>query len=540
MTGLIAVSLFAGIGGFDLALQRCGVDVVAAVEIDDAARGVLADRFPTTRLFTDVREVTGDDLRAAGFVPHRGIITAGFPCQDLSVAGRRGGLGEGTRSGLFWEIARLVADLRPAWIILENVPGLLSATCPCPGTGEHQVRVVKRTSDYVEGDNVDLGEVRYRPCSQPHQVSEGYCAGGCFPAHGGAMGLVLGALGDLGYGFAYRVLDAQSFGVPQRRRRVFIVGRAGGDARGPVEVLLEPEGRAGDSAAGGESGPVVAALTANGVGGGGGPDDNAAQAGHLIASAITAREGKGPNSDARDGNLVVDTLRSHPRPGSNSNGALAPVAFDTAQITSAENRSNPKPGDPAPTLSATGYPHVAHTLTAGSATGAGVRAPGRRREDDENLVAHPLRSFPGGVGQGHNTNYVTHTLTGEGADASEDGTGRGTPRVPCVPPVSLAVAGEISTGVDIAQTVRSANGQPGTVAAGAAVRRLTPLECERLQGFPDRWTAMSNGKTQADAARYRQCGNAVAVPVVRWVLERVRRVAERELSGPLKDPEAAA
>jgi DNA (cytosine-5)-methyltransferase 1 len=474
MTGLTAVSLFAGIGGFDLALERSGVNVVAAVEIDDAARGVLADQFPDTTLFTDVREVTGDDLRAAGFVPERGIVTAGFPCQDLSVAGHRRGLGEGTRSGLFWEIARLVADLRPAWLVLENVPGLLSATCPCPGTGDH--------SD----------------CAEPHQLTGGACEGGCFPSHGGAMGLVLGALGDLGYGFAYRVLDAQHFGVPQRRRRVFIVGRAGGDTRGPVEVLLEPEGRAGHPPARGEARPVVAALTANGVGGGGGPDDNAAQAGHLIAG----------------------TLRSHPRPGSNSNGALVasaigargdrvdsdatttlitatvsakwakgtggpsgdeaqnlvPVAFDAAQITSAENRSNPKPGDPAPTLSATGYPHVAHTLT------------------------------------------------GEGHDASEDGTGRGTPIVPMA--FNPKTGGDMRLGYGEKPTALSCTVETA-VQLATAVRRLTPLECERLQGFPDGWTATSNGKPQADAPRYRQCGNAIAVPVGEWVVRGVVQVASR-------------
>lgn len=112
------------------------------------------------------------------------------------------------------------------------------------------------------------------------------------------MGIVLGAMGDSGYGVAYRVLDAQHFGVPQRRRRVFIVaGRRAGaaDSRGPVQVLLEPEGSAGNPAKGwtagqepaGTSGDgfagrrIVNALTRDGLGGGG-PDDNLAQAGHLI------------------------------------------------------------------------------------------------------------------------------------------------------------------------------------------------------------------------------------------------------------------
>ena len=83
-----AVSLFSGVGGFDLALERNGIPVVASVEIDKKARGVLARHFPDAQLFSDVTEVTGEQPRDAGFVPDDGILTGGFPCQDLSVAGR--------------------------------------------------------------------------------------------------------------------------------------------------------------------------------------------------------------------------------------------------------------------------------------------------------------------------------------------------------------------------------------------------------------------------------------------------------------------
>jgi site-specific DNA-cytosine methylase len=105
---LTAVSLFAGVGGIDLALERAGVEVKAAVEIDEHARGVLADQFPKTTLFNDVTEVTGDDLRRAGFVPERGILTAGWPCQGNSVAGARGGMAD-PRSGLWRHVVRLNA-----------------------------------------------------------------------------------------------------------------------------------------------------------------------------------------------------------------------------------------------------------------------------------------------------------------------------------------------------------------------------------------------------------------------------------------------
>jgi DNA (cytosine-5)-methyltransferase 1 len=185
-----AVSLFAGVGGFDLALQRSGIDVVASVEIDSKARAVLAKQFPNTQLFEDVCQVSGKDFINAGFTPNEGIMVGGFPCQDLSVAGKRSGLA-GNRSGLFFEFIRLIDETKTKFVILENVPGLLSSN------------------------------------------------------KGRDMGTVIGSLDDLGYSVAWRVLDAQFFGVPQRRRRVFIVGSLGDDWRTPFEILALSQGRAG-------------------------------------------------------------------------------------------------------------------------------------------------------------------------------------------------------------------------------------------------------------------------------------------------------
>ena len=187
---ITAVSLFAGVGGFDLALERNGVKVVASVEIDKKASAVLAQHFPNSKLFGDITEVTGEQLIAAGFDPRNGIITGGFPCQDLSVAGKRAGLG-GKRSGLFWEICRLLDETRAQNFILENVPGLLSSN------------------------------------------------------QGRDMAAVVEALVERGYGIAWRVLDAQYFGVPQRRRRIFIVGSLGNSGRTPAEILSLAEGRSG-------------------------------------------------------------------------------------------------------------------------------------------------------------------------------------------------------------------------------------------------------------------------------------------------------
>ena len=245
---LTAVSLFAGVGGFDLALQRAGVEVKAMVEWDKNAQGVLRHRFPNTALFGDVQEVTGDDLRGAGFVPERGIITGGFPCQDLSVAGKRAGLA-GERSGLFWEIIRLIDDLRPKWVILENVPGLLSSN------------------------------------------------------GGRDMGTVIGTLAECGYGFAYRVLDAQFFGVPQRRRRVFIVGCLGDSGRAPAEVLALIESLRGDSEASDEAGQEVAGTLGGGAGSRGWAPDTDRM---TFVPVATERE-----RERKSGNTISPTLTSY-------------------------------------------------------------------------------------------------------------------------------------------------------------------------------------------------------------------------------------
>jgi DNA (cytosine-5)-methyltransferase 1 len=190
MNNLTGVSLFAGVGGFDLAMERNGVKVVAAVEIDKKCQDVLARRFPSTQLFDDVTTVKGSDLIGAGFEPSRGIITGGFPCQDLSVAGKRAGLA-GKRSGLFWEIARIVEETQTEYAILENVPGLLSSN------------------------------------------------------GGKDFAVVLGTMADLGYSVAWRVLDAQYFGVPQRRKRVFIAcRRASSGSAG--EILFKSTGVRGN------------------------------------------------------------------------------------------------------------------------------------------------------------------------------------------------------------------------------------------------------------------------------------------------------
>jgi DNA (cytosine-5)-methyltransferase 1 len=211
-----AVSLFAGVGGFDYALEQNGIEVVATCEIDKHAQKILSRHFPKAKLFSDVTTLTGQELFDAGFNSD-GIIVGGFPCQDVSVAGKRAGLshadGTSTRSGLFWQVVRLLEETKAKHFILENVPGLLSSN------------------------------------------------------EGRDFAVVLDALVELGYGVSWRILDAQYFGVPQRRRRIFIVGSAGNDWRTSAEILAIAEGRRGYLAKGITPRKTVARKVGNGVGG---------------------------------------------------------------------------------------------------------------------------------------------------------------------------------------------------------------------------------------------------------------------------------
>lgn len=164
---LTYIELFAGIGGFSLGFDRAGMECVLQVEKDGKARAVLAHHWPNVPRMELVEDVTRESVRQLG-IESIDVLVGGFPCQDLSVAGQRKGLA-GERSGLWFEFIRVIEELRPGWIVVENVPGLLSS---------------------------DSGR---------------------------DMGIILDALEDLGYILDCDIMDAQYFGVPQRRRRVFIV-----------------------------------------------------------------------------------------------------------------------------------------------------------------------------------------------------------------------------------------------------------------------------------------------------------------------------
>ena len=122
---LKVLDLFSGIGGFSLGLERTGgFETVAFCEIEEFPRKVLAKHWPEVPRYHDVTKLTGDILKRDGISVD--VITGGFPCQDISCAGKQAGIGEGTRSGLWSEIVRLIGELSPRYVIVENVAALLS------------------------------------------------------------------------------------------------------------------------------------------------------------------------------------------------------------------------------------------------------------------------------------------------------------------------------------------------------------------------------------------------------------------------------
>ena len=182
------VSLFAGVGGFDLGLERSGHTCVGQVEIDKHARSVLELQFPNVPKHDDVTTAIdwADEIGLTGNID---LVCGGFPCQDLSVAGKRAGL-SGKRSGLFYDALRFATHTKAETILLENVPGLLSSN------------------------------------------------------QGRDFGAVLIALADSGYSnIEWRVLDSQFFGVPQRRRRIFIVASVGTEPFRQILSLCESSTR---------------------------------------------------------------------------------------------------------------------------------------------------------------------------------------------------------------------------------------------------------------------------------------------------------
>lgn len=579
------ISLFSGIGGFDLGFARSGIDTVLACEKDAKARGVLIDRFDTEHVVDDVCEVTGDQLREAGLTSSNTVLSGGFPCQQISIAGSQAGLnkGSGTSSSLFWEMARVIEEFGPEWFVIENVPNLLS---------------------------LDKGS---------------------------AMELVLGELQRLGYSVAWRVLDAQYFGVPQRRRRVFIVGHKGNDelaiqalfgtcandviASGPRDYdhgIRPQKWRSGGFTVSGELHTFRYSESCD-------TTESDTKLKDILETRTDPKYRLSPKACAgimtrakRRNRTIPEPLRSalesvvRGLPTDEPLSVEAPATGrtvttrmwtydDTVQDLLIEPDDKPLAfakdaggfynltlSETCPTLQTTTKPAVycpdkSATITAGSHR-PNVSAPGRRQEDDTNLVASKTATLLAGQGDKNRgedaavgnlliPEYIAEktgtlqSLSGGGqrldADSAASGQlmafavrGREEGSVPevhdggqTVGALRSASGGSSRDFVSVAQNQRgevltsdstfgsmtTGGGKPGQgypcVSTRYTVRRLTPTETERLQGFPDGHTLTSAGKPQSDSARYKQHGNAVAVPVVAWIGQRIVTVASSPTTG---------
>ncbi len=356
------------------------------------------------------------------------LLVGGTPCQSFSVAGLRGGLDD-PRGNLALRFVQLAAVMQPKWIVWENVPGVLSS-----GKGRD-------------------------------------------------FGTFLGALGELGYGFAYRVLDAQWFGVAQRRRRVFVVGHLG-DWRRAAAVLFERESVFGNPPTRGKARErVTGAVTAR-TGRNGGSANDDVDSGRIVAFHPT-----------QDPISSVDGSTHAMGCGSKGGCCTQAVAFKPGQSEAAGGTFVTE--EFAPTLQSTSNGSTAVPAVA-------------FRENQRGEVAyvdppHALASGGGKPGQGY-----CGVLQSVAFNAYQRTEGQATW------PLGASDGRKVEVGVR----------------QDMAVRRLTPRECERLQGFPDDYTLVEyRKKPAADGPRYRALGNSMAVPVMRWIGERIAKVQSMNTKG---------
>ena len=489
------LSVCSGIEAATVAWHGLGWEPVGFSEIEPFPCQLLAERFPTVPNL-------GDMTKYREWPIERGtvdLLVGGTPCQAFSVTGLRKGL-EDPRGNLALTFVGMVDWYRPEWVVWENVPGVLSSS------------------------------------------------------GGRDFGAFLGALGQLGYGFAYRVLDAQHFGVPQRRRRVFVVAHSSGDPRRAGAVLFEPESLRGDTKARkrtGQDAPAhagasfeaglprtVGALCADTHPGAYSGQD--AYTGRLIPASIlyenhandsrvTQEDSTSPTVTSRWGTsgnntpLVQQAYRKSRRAQSTDD-------YETWVDDGVANTVNCfDQGDIRTTHAvALQQPISIHPHCIGRSPDSGPQ--GKEYLLDGSAYCMDSRGQPQAVAVQQAIGFYPTGGT-HGVSASSDvspsvkvgsGTGANPPRV--VQPIGLDEEQNARVdGFGCLKARTEGGGFEGAVMTQQmAVRRLTPVECERLQGFPDGWTDIRpKGKDTPDSPRYKALGNSMAVPVMRWIGERI-------------------
>lgn len=446
------MSLFDGSGGFPLAASLCGIEPVYAAEVEPYSIAVTKNRFPKMKHLGDVSKVKGGEIEPVD------IITFGSPCQDMSIAGKRAGLkhadmgdDETTRSGLFLEAIRIIKEMReatngvyPRYAIWENVPGVFSSN-----RGEDFRTVLEEFIRVKEKDAV-----------MPDVPKAGWPYADCYSGNGWSL--------------AYRVFDAQYWGVPQRRRRIYLVADFRGQRAG--EILLKPEGLRRNSAQSGTHGQETARCAKNSVGTAIGGVDRYNQS-FLPGLAQTLR--------ASGGGDCTPTV-------------LAPVAV---------------------------YCHQGNGIDRADTAGCN------------------------GKGWKEDTSYTLNTID--------------KPAVVCAQKSYTEFKDESTLSTLKATGGSYGGGSENIVVKNYIVRRLTPTECARLQGFPSWWGIVNpvenltdedyafwldvrntyaeiNGKAtkeytreqmlawynklHSDSAEYKMWGNGIALPNALYVMQGIAEV----------------
>ena len=306
------LSVCSGIEAATVAWRSLGWVAAAYSEIEKFPRSVLQYHYPEVPLHGDFTTIKGDEYGPID------LICGGTPCQDYSNAGTGEGL-DGERGALTLEFSRLAGRCGARWKVWENVPGVFSTNA-----GRDFGAVLATFAGYPDGHVFDVPEGGWKNSG----VAPGYKTSS--------------------FGIAWRVLDLQCFGIPQRRRRVVLVGYLG-DWRTAAAVLFEPESLQGHPAPLREKGQTVAGtLEARASTGGYDPGAHGAASGHLVPQAFGGNNTAGPIDVATAQNAHSGP---HGRLDFETETFIAdPVTFDTTQITSKTNGSNPLPGDPCHTL----------------------------------------------------------------------------------------------------------------------------------------------------------------------------------------------
>ena len=504
-------SVCSGIEAATVAWHPLGWEPAFFSEIEPAPRSVLAHHYPDVPCHGDFTTIGADDYGSIN------LLVGGTPCQSFSVAGLRGGLDD-DRGNLALEFLRLAQRKRPKWLVWENVPGVLSSN------------------------------------------------------GGRDFGSFLGMLAELRYGFAYRILDAQYFGVAQRRRRVFVVGHAG-DWRRAAAVLFERHSLSGNPAPSRETGKAAPTIPARSTAGGGLGTDFDCDGGLIPQTVGALTDGAHMGGGSTDRTPTPAEYLPSLSLCLNAGGmgrqdaeteTLIPInggGFDVAHSLGGEGFDASEDGTgrgtplvPIQFQATMSTPHVDFDIcqTLGAMNPQAVAFTQNQRDEVRTLhVAGALAAEPGAKQQTYlafsvapgycggdksgqdvahvNTIDVSRTLDCTGADVTrkQGGVGIAVAFTASEQANSYAWEREYAPTLNAQAPNDTSNIQTG-VRIGMQVRRLTPTECERLQGFPDDFTAIPyRGKPASqcpDGPRYKALGNSMAVPVMAWIGRRIAAV----------------